>query len=360
MPNNAVNYGFTGLTHLFAERVTTVGVQVAQEAITESVAEYNRQMNAMLRILATPITAHQIRYKLPGSTELQPLDEWGNPLPVRPAGHYDVAFPIQRGGYAWGTNRESRALMTLEEVNEFTSDAISADVRWLRRHMLAALLDNTSWVYGDDQYGNLTVQPLANNDTVTYVRRGGTSSADDHYLAQAAAIDATHDPYPTIYDELNEHPSNGGPFVVYISTSLKATTEALSAFEKIADPELVKGTANDYLALDTEFSDAVRGFGDYILGRYERMWIVEMTALPAGYMLAVAQGADSVLRMRQWPAAELQGFFPEFDIQDANRNLNKLLRIAGFGVQNRVGAVAYQVGNASYQIPTGYETPLAS
>lgn len=359
MTNN-VNYGFTGLTHLFAERVTTVGVQTVQEAITASVAEYNRQIGAMLRILAAPTTDHQIRYRLPGATELQPLDEWGNPLPVRPAGHYDVAFPLFRGGYAWGTNRESRALMTLEEVNQFTSDAISADVRWLRRHMLAALLDNVAWDFIDDQYGTLTIQPLANGDSVTYVRRGGALDTDNHYLAQAAAIDATHDPFPTIYDELNEHPSNGGPFVVYISTSLKASVEALAAFEKISDPELTRGTANDYLALDTEFNDQIRGFGDYILGRYERMWIVEMTAMPSGYMLAVAQGGDTVLRMRQQPAPELQGFFAEFDVQDGNRHLNKLLRIAGFGVQNRVGALAYYVGGANYTVPAGYDAPLAS
>ena len=36
---------------------------------------------------------------------LQPLDEWGNPLPVKDEGVYDVAFPIQGGGTAWGDNR---------------------------------------------------------------------------------------------------------------------------------------------------------------------------------------------------------------------------------------------------------------
>ena len=110
--------------------------------------------------LGAPVDAG---YLVAGGT-LQPLDEWGNPLPVKDEGYYDVAFPIQRGGTAWGTNRESRAMMTVAEAQRFTLGALRRDADWMRRHFLAALFDNTTWTFQDDFKGAFTVQPLANGD----------------------------------------------------------------------------------------------------------------------------------------------------------------------------------------------------
>ena len=62
--------------------------------------------------------------------------------------------------------------------------------------------------------------------------------------------------------------------------------------------------------------------------------------------------------MREYAAPELQGFFREGHDADGNHMVERMLRYAGFGVGNRVGALAYYVGNAAYQIPTGYATPL--
>jgi hypothetical protein len=350
---NSTAYGFMTLKDLMKERVSD-NLPIVQSAINESIMEYQRESDAMLSILVQRVTEYSIRYQLPGSSTLQPLDQHGNPLPVLPSGYYDVAFPIQGAGTAWGNNRITRALMTIADANRFTLNVMNADLDWLARHILAALFTNTTWTWVDDDHGTLTDQPLANGDSVVYTRKGGTASTDNHYLATADAIADATNPYDNIYDELSEHPSNSGPYVAYIPTALKATTMALANFVEIGDPDIQQGTE-----VSTVRASLNQGFGDMVLGKTDNMWIVEWKRLPADIILAVAQGADPVVGMREYPSPALQGLFPEFQDVDGNRHLNKFLRFAGFGVLNRVGAVVQRIGNGSYAIPTGYSAPLA-
>jgi hypothetical protein len=361
MANNQIAYGFTGLTHLMAERVTTVGVSVVDRAVRESVAEHNRMISRLLAEFVEPTTDHQIRNKQPGAGSLQPLDDWGNPLPVREAGYYDVAFPIRGGGTAWANNRVSRALMTVEEANRHTLESLRRDADWVKRNILAALFTNTTWTYGDAEFGSLTIQPLANGDTVTFVKRGGAAATDTHYLAQSAAISDSANPYDDIYDELLEHVENpvNGEIVCYIPTSLKATTIALSTFVEPPDVALSYGTTVT-TARATQWQDSVRGLGDEVLGRVNRCWIVEWKSLPDGYILARSRGGQAPLAMREYPAAALQGLFAENHSPDGNLNEMRMIRYAGFGGLNRVGALIYYVGGGSYSIPSGYTAPLPS
>lgn len=354
MAANTLAYGFVGLEALMLERLTTVGTRTIYDAINQSAAEHTRNINEMLASLVARTTFHQERFKLPGTGTLQPLDEWGNPRPVKEEGYYDVAYPIQGGGTAWGNNRVTRGLMTVEEANRQTVESLKRDADWMRRHMLAALFDSATWTYDDPEFGNLTIQPLANGDTVTYTKIGGTTATDTHYLYQAAAIADSTNPFDDIYDELMEHPSNTGPVVVYVPTALTTTIEALTAFTEVGDPDLMYGSGVTQVARSFD-----RGLGDEVLGKVNKCWIVEWRALPSTHMLAHAQGAGPVLGMREYPAAELQGLFTENNSPDGNLQEQRMIRYAGFGVRNRVAAVAYHVGNGSYGIPTGYNSPLA-
>jgi len=223
---NTVAYGFTGLQSLFTSRVSEVGVNRVWTAVQESADEYSRQVSGIMATMVERTTQAQEQVELPSSGTLQPLDEWGNPVPVKPAGNYQVAYPIQGGGTAWGTNRITRQLLTVEEANRFTLDAMRRDSDWMIRHILASLFDNVTWTFNDKVgpngakgLGDITIQPLANGDTVTYVRRTGDAATDDHYLGQANAISDSDDPFPTIKTELSEHPSNSGPYVCYTPTS---------------------------------------------------------------------------------------------------------------------------------------------
>ena len=352
---NQIAYGFVGMEHLFLERLENVNIKTVSTAIEESVAEHNRQAAAVMAELSAPTQAYQVRFKQRDSYTLQPLDEYGRPKPTRPLGHYDVAFPIQGGGAAYGFNHISAAMATVEDINRLTIEAMAADADWMKRHALAAVFDEASWAFDDEEHGSLTVQPLANGDSVTYVKRSGATATDDHYLAQADAIDASHNPFPTIYDELMEHPVNAAATIVsYIPTALKTSVTGLATFHEIEDMDVTPGNASDVLKGSID-----RGFGDRVLGKVDGCWIVEWSLLPSEHMLNVARGTRSpVLNMRQYPAGSLQGFFKKM-ITEGNLESTEFYRFAGFGALNRVGACVYQVGNATYEIPTDYNAPLA-
>lgn len=354
MANNTIAYGFVNLEHLFAERVSGAGEGVVYDAVKLSAAEQSRSINALMASLVEPTEKYTERFYLPGVGTLQPLDENGNPLPVAEGGYYDVAYPIQGGGTAWGTNRVSRNLMTVEEANRQTVEALKKDGDWVARHALAALFDNATWTYDDVDHGNLTIQPLANGDTVTYVRHGGAASTDDHYLAQAAAISDTDNPFDDIYNELMEHPSNSGPVVVYAASSLTSSIQGLTGFVPVNDPDIRVAITADNLN-----SVIDRGLGDEVLGKVNKCWIVEWRRLPAGYMIGHAQGAGPVLGYREYPAATLKGLFTENHSPDGNLQQTRMIRYGGFGVRNRVAAVCYFVGGAAWAIPSGYDAPLA-
>lgn len=351
---NLTAYGFTGLTDLYSQRIVDSLAPTVMTAINVSLAEYTRVLDAFMSSMVTKTTDYKIRYQLPGSGTLQPLDAKGNPLPVIPSGYYDVAFPIQGAGTAWGTDRISRALMTVEDAARYTADAMMKDMDWMRRHILAALFTNVTYTYTDEKYGALTIQPLANGDTVTYVKRDGSSATDTHFLGQAAGIADATNPYPTIYTELYEHPSNTGPFYAYIASNLVATTEALADFVPVADPDIMQGSS-----VATLTNTGALHFGDKVLGKVANLWIVEWGAIPSGYIIGHSANANDVLGMREYDDSRLQGFFPEFNDVNGNLQEQRFLRFCGFGVRNRIGALVMEIADATYDIPTGFTAPLA-
>lgn len=355
MPNQ-VAYGFVSLQDVFGQRVAQVGVETIRTAITDSVRAYNEEIRSLVETWASIGITTRERVELPGSGTMQPLDEWGIPLPVRPSGAYDSGYPIYGGGTAWGTNRVSAALLTVEEANRYTSDAFQRDATWVRTRLMGAIFDNVTWQYTDQQLGVVDVMPLANSDGVIYQRMGAAVSiADNHYMAQLAPISNAANPFPAIHSALEEHPSNSGPYVVYVSSNLTGAIEDLAAFTQVDDPDLLVANTRDRLA--NAGNDAIRGPGSMILGKVNKLWVVEWRSLPDNYMVAVAMGAAPFIRMREYDAAGLKGLFPEFHSPDGNLIENRFVRYAGFGIRNRVAAVAYQVGSATYQVPPVLNVP---
>lgn len=359
---NTVAYGFQTLESLFGQRVSTLNAGQLTTAITESMAEWNRVSDALLARLVQRTTLATERYYIPGSGSLQPLDEMGNPLPVRAEGYYDTGFPIQGGGSAWGDTRITRAMMTVAEANRFTVDAMRRDADWLQRHMLAALLTKSTWTYSDPQVGSVTVQPLANGDAVTYPQTGGGVATANHYVAQTAGIADATNPFTTIYDLLRVHPTNAGPFVAYIPSGLTGAATGLAEFVAVGDANIALGANMDQVVGNIA---AVRGFGDRVLGylKSSHLFVVEWAAMPANTVIGQALGAAAPpLAMREYPAAELQGFFPELNDVDGNRMEHRLIRYAGFGALNRVAAAVVEVsgGDTTYDNISGYTAPLAA
>lgn len=357
---NETAYGFIGVEHLFGQRIKEVGFERVRGMIEKTTQAWNAEINAMMAGWVSPSTIIKERVELPGSGTLEPLDEtgWGNPLPVREFGHYDVGYPIQGAGIAWGTNRVSSVLMTLEEANRQMLGVMRRDATWLRQHMLGAIFSNAAWPYDDKFMGEVSVKPLANGDTVTYLKNGQTQTGTaNHYLAQAQPISDAYNPFPDIYDLLQEYPSNSGPYVVYIPTNLKQNVEALEDFVKVSDDDIEPAVTRDRLRRG-QGDRSVAFPGGRVIGKTDMVWVVEWRALPQNYMIAVALGAGKFLRMREWDDETLQGLFPEYHSPDGNLNLNRFIRYAGFGVYNRIAAAVYQIGAATYGVPAGFQTPL--
>lgn len=367
MANNTALYGFVNIEHLFSQRVVDISVDTIQTAVAETLIEYRRQVDGLLGTIVSPTVDYKRRYQLPSAGTLQPLDEQGNPRPVVPSGYYDVAFPIYGAGTAWGTDRVSRAMATVGDVNRFTMDAMTRDMDWMRRHILAALFTNATYSFTDPKYGSLTISTLANGDSVVYALKNGSTTTDNHFLAQANSIgNGADNPFPTIYTELDEHPSNRGPYVVYVPTNLISSITALSTFRDVRDSAIVYGA--DVTTSDIAYSKNITskdqggtyGIGDRVVGYADGCTIIEWSALPNSYMIAHATGsANDVVMRREYEEPSLQGLFAERFTPDGNHFIERFIRYAGFGVQNRIGALCYRVGNGSYAIPTGYSAPLA-
>lgn len=354
-------YGFVQLKDLFRTRASTVAPNVIRTAIEESLKEHTSNVNGLLASLVERTIVGQEQFELPGGGTLQPIDEDGNPLPVKPSGSYQVAFPIQGGGTAWGNNRVTRALMTVDEANRFTVDALTRDADWVSRHLLAAILTPTSWVFNDAVgengsrgLGNITVQPLANGDAVTYTMTGGGISPDNHYLAQLAAISDANNPFPAIRADLMEHPSNtGGDLICWCAPDLSNSIKGLTSFVSVPDVDVADTILNDRIVRTPTMP-----FGE-LLGKVDGVWVAEFARLPSGYMFAHATGSGPLLKMREYGSPAIQGFFPEQNNVDGNHLEFRMIRYAGFGVANRVGGLAMQIGAASYTAPAQYSAPLA-
>lgn len=357
----AVQFGFVDIEYLFDRPVADVGYTVVREAIERTLGFYNRRVTSLTSSLVTPTILAKERFTMPGGGTLQPLDEDGNPLPTLAYEGYDVAYPILGGGDAMGTNRLSRAFMTVEDANDRTRDAQVKDKNFLINHMLAAIFTKAGFTWldrtrlGYTGSGSLTIMGLANGDSTRYITgQGSGTGTDDHYLAQAAAISDAANPFPAIYTDLKEHVDNAeDPTVdVYIPDNLEAAVRLLTDFVEVLDPQIQVGTNQTVLRGTID-----RGFGDQAIGRTNKCNIILMSKLPNNYMIAVNRD-QKPLAMREYNVAGFKGLFTEDHNIDGNHYETRFLRYAGFGVRNRTAAVVQQIGSGTYSTPAAFTAPL--
>lgn len=353
---NQVLYGFMNLKDVFSQRVEEVGVQVINDAIDATLAEHNKQLNDLMSLFVDTTTQYKVRYKTPGAAGLQPMDESGRARPIKVGGYYDIAFPLQMAGIAWGYTYLASQKMRVEDANATMATIIAADKRWLRDRIIAAMLTNVNYTFADPERGDLIVKPLANADSDTYLIQAGTDAGatDSHYLAQAGAISDAADPFPTIYTELTEHPENSGDVVVFVPTANKAAVEGLSGFYPTADANLQVGNGATVLSRTLNVTMPGQLFGYHESGA----WLAEWKGLPSNYLIGTMTGGPRPVAMREEPEASLRGFNRVAGRDNYPFYESQYLRIAGFGIQNRVGALVYRVGNGAYAIPTNYQAPL--
>lgn len=340
------------------ETAATLDSGLLMSAMMYDLAQHNADIDAMLALFAESTTEYQEEVQTQTTARNQAVDEFARAKPIKPGVPYTVAYPLYGSGQDAATTYIASQTMTVGDLAKRLQAWYRGDVLWVRDQILGALFSNTDLTYRDiTGKGNLTIKPLANGDSVTYIKSGVEDPATDtHYLFQAASIDDSNNPYTTIYDDLIEHPDNEGDVIHLIPTGLKATTKALTDFYEEPDPRITLGQNDSRLnatlgiTLPTNWS---------VLGIIKDAgWIVECPPLPAGYILSLMTAGRRPLKRRQYKQETLQGFRPMGTREDFPYFSDQWQRWEGYGAFNRVGAAATLVGAGAYSVPTNYTRPI--
>jgi hypothetical protein len=355
MPN-IIPYGFRDLRDLAASRIEGQLIEAVDTAIQETVDFHNREMDTLLELFVRRTTEFKERFRSAVQARLQPLDEHGRARKVRPGNLYDIELPLQSGGIAEGATEEMRAMETVGDAMQLTATMTLADKNWMRDHILAALFANATWTFPDPVHGDLTVRPLAlASDNVEYLQANGQAATHTAHRGQADPIDDTHNPFPTIYRNLTRFTVNGGQVVSLIPTNLVDDVTALALFRDPPDAMVQPAQGEEVLtgSLTARVPGEVIGYM-----RGSRVWIVHWDRLPDNYVVSLATEGERPVAMREHPVAALQGFRRAGQRNDYPYFETQFKRTAGFGSWNRVGADVLEVGDATYDVPAGYESPM--
>ncbi|HEX5704865.1 MAG TPA: hypothetical protein VFX97_16830 [Pyrinomonadaceae bacterium] len=350
---NIIPYGFRDMRDLADTAVTEALVPRIDKAIVDTVEFHNEEMDRVMDFFVKRTTDYKVKYRTPTSARLMGLDEHGRARKIRPGAEYEIGLPIQAAGLAEGATDTTRLLETVQDVMDITATMTLADKNWMLDHVLAALFNATTWTFPDDRYGDLVVQPIANGDTVTYLKKNGAAATADHVNGQAAAIADATNPFPGIYSRLTRPAANSGEVVSFVAENLVTSIEGLGNFIEYSDPD-VRQPANTE-ELIGRLPDTMPGM---VLGKVDKVWVVQWDRLPDSYVLSTVTGGERPLAMREYPVAALKGFRRAGQRNDYPYFETQFKRDAGFGAWNRVAADVLEIGDASYDVPTGYESPM--
>lgn len=341
---------------------STVGQQLIYDAIQTYLNRVNAEMQAAMSVFVVGTTSnYKERYKLPGGGKLQSMGfaPQAKPAAVKAINGWDVAYPLEDYQAQIAGDRVTMAYMTVGDLDRHVSTVVAQDVNTVRFLMLKALFNSTAATFVDPLWGSLTVERLANGDSVVYPPVLGSESeaTDNHYLESnyaGTAISDTNNPYVTIRAELEEHfgRMEGGPNIVaFINPDETNETEDLTDFVSVDDRFITPGTQTARLsALGITHPGR-------LIGRTNGVWVVEWDWIPDNYILAVHLDTDAPLKMRVDPAATGLGTGLQLVAEDMNFPFETAYwsHRFGFGVANRLNGVVMELGTGgSYTVPTVY------
>ncbi|KPK91514.1 MAG: hypothetical protein AMJ88_13480 [Anaerolineae bacterium SM23_ 63] len=352
-------YGMLGLSDTDRLFVNTIGQSAVYEATKTLLERYNQDLRAALAVFVERQTPdYKLRYKLPGGGRLQRRGGRTDTARVKAYGSWDVALPLEDFGAAIGGDDVTLAYMSIQEYDRHLKTIMIQDINTVRFELLYSLFHGATRTFVDPLYGSLTVQPLANGDTVTYppVLGAEAEATDDHYLIAgyaATAIDDTNNPYITIRQELEEHfgASTGGDAVaVFINPAESPETEDLTDYDAVPDKYVRTGT-------QTAVPVNLPSVPGRVLGRTNGVWVIEWRWIPATFMLGVHLDVPAPLLERidepdTGLGSGLQLIATEEDYPLMSAHYRHRF---GFGVGNRLNAVIMEVStDQDYGAPTIY------
>ena len=355
---------FGHLTSNDSERAfsATVGQQVLFEAATAYVNRANLELTEAMSLFVSRTTdMFQFRYLLPGGGYLQTRESNGRYGAVKAVGSWDVAFPLYDYGAQIVGNDVDMAYMTIAELDRHINTVVVQNVNTVRHQILRRIFKNTTDTYVDRVGGSITVQTLANGDSVVYppVIGSATEATENHYIETnyaEASIDDTNDPYETVVPELEEHfgqVPGGSNIVSFINDSARAETQALTDFFEVND-NFIRTGAN------TDVPVNLPNVPGRIIGRHKAgTWISVWNFIPSNYLVAVHLEADPPLIRRIDPADTGLGDGLQLVAQDQEFPFESSIwrHRFGIGTGDRLNGVVLEFGTGgTYTIPTAYAT----
>lgn len=340
--------------------VSTLGQKLVYDAVKTLLDTYNAELRKMTSTFIERETSeHKFRYKLPGGGRLQRRGGQASVGAVKATGSWDVAFPLEDFGAAFGGDEIALAYMSAGELDRHLQTIMIQDTNTVRYEILKALLNSAQRTFLDEIWGSLAVEPLANGDSVVYPPVLGSESeaTEQHYNGTnytSANISDTNNPCATARDELEEHfgaPQGGSNIACFFNPAQVAKVSALATFDALNDYAIRPGANVDTLV------SIPAGLPGRIFGRASSCWCVEWRWIPADYMLSIHLDAPKPLIKRLDPpetglgsGLQLVAKFEEYPLE-ASTYRNRF----GFGAGNRLSAAMYQfVASTSYTTPTGY------
>jgi hypothetical protein len=354
-------YGALGVNDTDRVFINTLGQRVVYDAISQLVTRYNADIAAQMRVFVegAPTENFKERYKLPGGGRLQRLGTQSQPGAIKATGQWDVAYPLESFSGAIAAGRIDYAYMTTADLDRHLQTVTIQDTNTRRYEVLKALLNNTARTFSDPHNGSLSVQPLANGDSVLYPPKLGTESeaTDDHYLVSgysAASISDTNNPLKTIRDELEQHfgaPTGGSNLAVLISSAQTSKITDLTEFNRVNDRMIIPGANADQVTGMPQLPGRILGRTDSGVTVSEWRW------LPSDYMIGIVLDAPPPLKMRVDPASTNLPRGLTLVVEDEEHPFRSSFweDRFGFGVGNRLNGVVMQLkASGSYDIPSGY------
>lgn len=356
-------YGLLGMSDTDRAFVNTIGQSVVYEAIVEQMRLHNEDMSRLTStFVARQTESFKFRYKLPGNTRLPEVGKSSPPPAMKLYGYWDVAFPLKQYGAQQAGNRVDLAYMSLQALDRHLDAVMYADIERYRWEVLHRILDNVQETFTDDIHGNLSVEPLANGDTVTYppVVGSNTEATDDHYLTSLyteANVSETNNPLVTMRDELNEHfggPSQGGDNVVVFgdaSACDEIQAGLTTSFVPVSDRYTQEGDAT---AQPFGFPGILPGI---IRGRSNGVWVVEWRWVSDAYLIGTLIDEEAPLIERVDPADTGLGSGLQLVAETDHAPLQgaQYIHRFGLGAGNRLNGVVMQLTeSASYTVPSAY------
>ncbi len=353
-------FGAIGLNDNDRVFKSTQGQEVIYQVAAAHIAARNAALNQAAGIFIQGTTeAHTERYKLPAGGRLQRRGRSAPTGAVKAYGSWDVAYPLEDFGAQIAGDDISMAYMTAEELSTHIDTVTAQNTNTFRFEMLKALMNDSADTFVDELHGSLTIQPLANGDSVVYPPVEGSESeaTAEHYVTSgyaASGISDTNDPYPVLTGLLTDHfgrNTGNSNVVTFINSAQETLTANLARFVDVPDRFVAVGD-------DTDVPSGLPMAPGVVVGRHTSgTWIVSWDWIPAGYMLSVHLEAPAPLKKRVDPS---DTGLPT-DLALVARDMQYPFESSewrhrfGLGVGNRLnGAVMELTADATYDTPTAY------